>query len=291
MSPFDPGAIASLQTHHCFGGTVGFYEHDSRVCGCPMRFSLYAPPQMQQGPRPVLYFLSGLTCTEENFMVKAGAQRFAAELGLCLVVPDTSPRHTGIPDEDTDWVYGSGAGFYLNATQDPWKRHYQMYSYVVEELPILLAQAFAVDLDRQGIMGHSMGGHGALVIGLRNGDRYRSISALAPICHPIASDWTRPAFERYLGDTVAAWKDYDATELLKRYVDPRPLLVDQGLSDPFLQDLMPQSLAQACAETGRSLTLRQHPDYDHSYYFIASLIEDHLRHHAQFLCPGSLDSP
>lgn len=269
------------QSHRTFGGTVSFFQHQSRRCAGPMNFSIYEPPQMASGPVPVVYFLSGLTCTEENFMVKAGAQRYAAELGLCLVVPDTSPRNTGIENEEADWTYGSGAGFYVNATQEPWCRYYQMYSYVVDELPSLIQENFTVS-DRKSILGHSMGGHGALTLGLRNPE-YLAISALSPIANPTASAWGQTAFTHYLGVNRSTWEDYDATLLVERYQDDRLILIDQGLADQFLNELMPDAFEQACARAGRQLRMRCHEGYDHGYYFIASFIGDHLKHHAAVL--------
>ncbi len=247
-----------------------------------MRFSVYRPAGSD--PLPVLYFLSGLTCTEENFMVKAGAQRYAAEHGLMLVVPDTSPRETGTSGEDDDWDLGTGAGFYVNATQVPWQKHYQMYSYVVEELPTLIAQSFPVQ-PQAGIFGHSMGGHGALVCGLRNCDRYQSISALAPIAAPMQCLWGKKALTQYLGSDQQAWCDYDASQLVLTHQDERPILIDQGAEDEFLAQgqLLPEVFEAACQQAGRSLTLRMHPGYDHSYYFIATVVGDHIQHHAQAL--------
>jgi S-formylglutathione hydrolase len=276
-------SITPLETHRCFDGTVGVYRHDSVACASSMTFAVYQPPQAQLHPVPVLYFLSGLTCTEQNFITKSGVQRYAADHGVMIVAPDTSPRGTGIPDEDADWTYGSGASFYVNATQLPWKPHYQMYRYVVEELPTLIATHFPIQSDRQGIFGHSMGGHGALVVGLRNGDRFRSISAFAPICQPAQSDWASQAFNRYLGAERKDWLAYDATHLVSQYRDPRPILIDQGLADPYLAELRLDEFERACEAVGRPLTLRRHPDYDHGYYFIASFLEDHIRFHAEQL--------
>ena len=251
-----------------------------------MNFSVYVPQQASIEPLPVLYYLSGLTCTEENFMAKAGAQRYAAELGLILVAPDTSPRNTGIPDEATAWDFGTGASFYVDATEAPWNQHYQMYSYVVEELPTLIAAQFPADITRQGICGHSMGGHGALVCGLRNGDRYRSISAFAPIAAPSQSDWGQKALTGYLGPNPDHWKLYDATEIASTPgITACAILIDQGLADPYLAQLRPERFVEACRETQLSLTYRAHPDYDHSYYFIATFIEDHIRFHARHLNP------
>lgn len=271
--------------HRCFGGTVGYYSHASDCCQSEMRFATFVPPQAATGPVPVVYFLSGLTCTEENFTVKAGAQRWAAELGLMLVVPDTSPRHTGIPDEDKDYDLGSGAGFYVDATAAPWQPHYQMYSYVTQELPALIAANFPIVAAKSGICGHSMGGHGALVCALKNPDRYRSVSAFAPIAAPSQCPWGRKALEQYLGPDPAAWRAYDASELVRQGRFGGSILIDQGEADPFLaqNQLLPDVFARACQETGQSLELRYQPGYDHSYFFIASFIESHLRHHAAAL--------
>lgn len=278
-------ALQTVSTHRCFGGTVGYYRHHSAVNECEMRFAVYTPPAAQHGPVPVLTWLSGLTCSEETFMIKAGAQRVAAELGLMLVAPDTSPRGEGVPDaEDGAWDLGLGAGFYLDATQPPWARHYRMHSYLVEELPVLLAEHFPANLARHGIFGHSMGGHGALVLGLRHPEAYASVSAFAPIAAPCRCPWGEKAFSAYLGEDRSAWAGWDATELLRRGGDRgarSPILVDQGLDDPFLaEQLNPAALEAACAQAGQRLELRRHAGYDHGYFFIASFIEDHLRHHA-----------
>lgn len=249
-----------------------------------MRFSVYQPPQASAGSVPVLYFLSGLTCTEENFMTKAGAQQFAAQYGLMLVVPDTSPRGADIPGEDETWDFGTGAGFYVDAIADPWRSHYQMYSYVTQELPQLIAEQFPADLSRQGISGHSMGGHGALVCALRNPAQYRSVSAFAPIAAPMQCPWGQKAFSHYLGGEQALWRTYDATELVQTTQLNFPILIDQGMADSFLtSQLMPDLFEAACARVGQPLTLRRQADYDHSYYFISTFIEDHLRHHAEAL--------
>jgi S-formylglutathione hydrolase len=277
-------SIETLSEQPCFGGTVGYYRHDSRACGLPMRFGVFRPPQAAHGPVPVLYYLAGLTCTEETFLAKAGAQRLAAELGLMLVAPDTSPRGAGAPGEDTDWDYGTGAGFYLDATRDPWSKHYRMYSYVTAELPELVAASFPVRADRQGIFGHSMGGHGALVCGLRNPAKYRSVSAFAPIGAPSQCPWGEKAFSGYLGPEREAWRAYDATAIVQTSTHPNTILIDQGTSDKFLTtQLKPEIFEAACREAGQPLTLRRHEGYDHSYYFIATFVDDHLRHHAATL--------
>jgi S-formylglutathione hydrolase len=269
----------------CFGGTLGFYTHTSTSCQSAMKFAVYQPPQAQARSLPVLYFLSGLTCTEENFMVKAGAQQWAAEQGLILVTMDTSPRNLGIPGEDEDWDFGSGAGFYVDATQQPWQPHYQMYRYVTAELPTLIAQHFPILPDRQGIFGHSMGGHGALVCGLRHPDRFQSISAFAPIAAPSQCAWGQKAFSRYLGEDRDLWCQYDASELVSQTRHPQPILIDQGRDDRFLgEQLLPEVFEQACRRSGQELTLRMQPGYDHSYYFIATFLADHIRHHARILC-------
>ncbi|MBH8563186.1 S-formylglutathione hydrolase [Nostoc sp. CENA67] len=264
-----------------FGGKLGFYSHASSTCNVEMRFAVYQPPQALQKPVPVLYFLSGLTSTEENFMMKAGAQRYAAEYGLMLVAPDTSPRNTGIPGEDDDWDFGTGAGFYVDATEEPWHQHYQMYSYVVQELPALIAANFPAQIDKQGIFGHSMGGHGALVCALRNPQLYKSVSAFAPIVAPMRSPWGQKVFSGYLGSNQESWRLYDASELVKQAKYHSPILIDQGTADKYLTDqLLPEVFVQACAEVNQPLTLRYQEGYDHGYYFIASFIEDHIRYHA-----------
>jgi S-formylglutathione hydrolase len=251
-----------------------------------MRFSVYQPPQVKSEPVPVLYFLSGLTCTEENFMAKAGAQQFAAKYGLMLVAPDTSPRKTGIPGEDDDWDFGTGAGFYVDATVEPWSSHYQMYSYVVRELPALIAEHFPIKPERQGIFGHSMGGHGALICALKNPEQYKSVSAFAPIAAPMRCPWGEKAFTNYLGSDQEKWRTYDASELVLTANYKRPILIDQGTIDPFLekQQLLPEVFEAACEKAGQPLNLRFQEGYNHSYYFIASFIEDHICHHAAALC-------
>lgn len=273
--------------HRCFGGSVGYYSHDSDVNRCSMRFAVFVPPG--EGPFPVLWWLSGLTCTEENFTSKAGAFRAAAELGILIVVADTSPRGEAVPD-DPAYDLGQGAGFYVDATRAPWATHYQMYSYVTRELPDLVFAEFPGDVARQGIAGHSMGGHGALTIGLRHPERYRSLSAFAPIVAPGQVPWGRKAFGAYLGDDPAAWRSHDACELMAAAGDRRgypPILVDQGLDDRFLREqLQPERFAAACKAAGQPLRLRQHAGYDHSYFFVSSFIDDHLAHHAAILGRG-----
>lgn len=280
-------ALETLSEHRCFGGIQGFYRHASASIGLPMRFGVYRPPQASQGRVPVLFYLAGLTCTEETFFIKAGAQRLAAQLGLMLVSCDTSPRSTGIAGEADDWEFGSGAGFYLNATQAPWKQHFRMYDYVRDELPALILEHFPGRADRFALFGHSMGGHGALVIGLRNPQLFRSVSAFAPISSPSRCPWGLKAFPRYLGEDRASWQQFDAVELIRSAGKPilPEILVDQGLADKFLlqSQLLPEQLEEACRASGQPLRLRRHDGYDHGYYFIESFIEDHLRHHAAAL--------
>lgn len=279
-------SIETLSEHRCFAGRMGYYRHFSQTIGLPMRFSVYQPPQAAHGPVPVLYYLAGLTCTEETFMVKAGAQRLAAELGLMLVSCDTSPRATGIAGEADDWEFGAGAGFYLNATQAPWSAHFRMYDYVRDELRAVVGAHFPAS-PLCSISGHSMGGHGALVLGLRNPQIYCSVSAFAPICAAQHSAWGRKALPRYLGSDTGEWAAYDACAVVRSGSGPLfpMLLVDQGLDDKFLHagQLQPEALEAACAERGQPLQLRRHPGYDHGYYFIASFIDDHLRFHAEAL--------
>lgn len=273
-----------LSEHRCFGGTQGFYRHDSSACNGPMNLAVFTPPQAARGRVPVLYWLSGLSSTEQNFTLKAGAQRIAAELGLMLVVPDTSPRNTGIQSEAAAEHLGAGASLYVDATRPPWSRHYQMYTYAAQELPALIAAQFPADTDRAGICGHSMGGHGALVIALRNPQRYRSVSAFAPIAAPMQVDWCAHAFAAYLGEDRAAWEKYDTCAQLdagRRF--PGTILVDQGAADLHLANLHPELLEAACARAGQALSLRMLTGYDHSYFFVASFIEEHLRFHAAAL--------
>ena len=276
--------LTLIRDHVSFAGTVGFYRHPSTTCNSEMKFAVYVPPQARSESVPVLYFLSGLTCNEENFITKAGAQQFAAEAGLMLVAPDTSPRNTDIAEADQDWDLGTGAGFYVDATEAPWRSHYQMYSYITQELPALIGANFPVKTDRQGITGHSMGGHGALVCALRNHDRYQSVSAFAPIVAPTQCPWGQKALTHYLGSDQTQWQSYDASALILTAKWQRPILIDQGLADPFLdQQLMPQVFEMACAQVEQPLTLRRQPDYDHSYYFIATFIADHIQYHAEQL--------
>ncbi len=277
-------AIELIGEHACFGGVQGFYRMASAACGGPMRFAVYQPPRAREGRVPVLTYLAGLTCSEETATIKAGAQRVAAELGLMLVMPDTSPRDTGIEGATGDWEFGESAGFYLDATQAPWSSRFRMETHVVHELASAVAEHFPADPGRAGILGHSMGGHGALVLALRHPDLYRSVSAFAPIVAPSQVPWGQKAFSRYLGDHHRAWAEHDACELVRRRPFAGTILVDQGLDDKFLAtQLQPERFEAACAEAGQSLTLRRHAGYDHGYYFIASFIEDHLRHHAAAL--------
>ncbi|AQV97641.1 S-formylglutathione hydrolase [Cupriavidus necator] len=274
-----------ISQHGCHGGVQRFYRHDSAAIGLPMRFSVYLPPQAQAGGRvPVLFYLAGLTCTEETFMIKAGAQRFAAEHGLMLVAPDTSPRNAGLPGEADAWDFGVGAGFYVDATEAPWNQHWRMESYVADELFGLVTNALPGDAGRVGIFGHSMGGHGALVLAQRHPQRFRSVSAFAPIAAPSRCPWGEKAFTGYLGSDRAAWAAHDASELMARQQQapfPAGILVDQGLDDQFLPNqLHPEAFAAACQAVGQPLTLRRHSGYDHGYYFITSFIADHIRHHA-----------
>jgi S-formylglutathione hydrolase len=280
-------SIETISEHRSFGGVQGFYRQQSSATGTPMRFAVYQPPQAQGQRVPVLFYLAGLTCTEETFAIKAGAQRLAAQLGLMLVTCDTSPRQTGIAGEADDWEFGSGAGFYLNATQPPWSRCFRMYDYVLEELRATVLERFPAAPQRLGIFGHSMGGHGALVLALRNAAVYRSVSAFAPICAPSQCPWGVKAFSRYLGEDRATWAQYDAVELIKaagRRLFPE-ILVDQGLADKFLAQgqLRPELLESACARAGQPLSLRRQESYGHDYYFIATFMEDHLRFHAAAL--------
>jgi S-formylglutathione hydrolase len=276
--------MEQLSTNHIYGGNQEVWQHDSAACGCPMRFGVYLPPQAETEKVPVLYWLSGLTCTDENFATKAGGQRLAAELGMAIVMPDTSPRGLNFPGEDDSYDFGSGAGFYLNATESPWAGHYNMYDYVVNELPALVNEHLPVDGERVSISGHSMGGHGALTIALKNPDRYQSVSTFAPIVAPMQCPWGQKALTGYLGDDQETWRQYDACELVQKSQMSGAILIDQGAADDFLEEqLKPELFAAACEKSGQELQLRMQPGYDHSYFFIASFIEDHLRFHAAAL--------
>ena len=281
-----------LSEHACFGGVQRFYRHGSTEIGLPMKFSVFLPPQVAQGPVPALLFLAGLTCNEETFMAKAGAQRLAAELGLALVAPDTSPRGADIAGEADSWDFGVGAGFYLDATQAPWARHYRMESYITAELLPLLASALPIDATSIGIFGHSMGGHGALTLALRNPGLFKSVSALAPICAPSQCPWGCKAFTGYLGSDESLWLAHDASALMAGQPGapyPGGILIDQGLADKFLAgQLYPEAFEAACASAGQPLRLRRHPGYDHGYFFLATFMADHLAHHARQL---RLDAP
>ena len=276
-------SLRLLAEYASFGGALRFYEHDSREIGLPMRFSAYLPPQALTGAScPAVVYLAGLTCTEETFMIKAGAQRVAAREGLILIAPDTSPRGANLPVDSASWDLGVGAGFYVDATEAPWAGHYRMYSYVVGELHAAVLANLPIAAERVGIMGHSMGGHGALVLALRNAKQYRSVSAFAPIAAPTRCPWGQKAFTAYLGADRGAWKQYDASELVAAGTArfPGGILIDQGLGDKFLaEQLYPEVFEEACKVAGQPLTLRRHARYDHDYYFIASFIEDHLQHH------------
>ena len=285
MTNAHSASLTTISQSLCFEGTQGVFSHVSAQTSCTMRFGVFLPPQAQQGLVPVLYWLSGLTCTEENFITKAGAQRVAAELGVAIVTPDTSPRGLDIPGMADSYDFGIGAGFYVDATQPPWAQNFRMDSYITRELPAVLAAHFPIDPQRSGIFGHSMGGHGALALALRNPQQYRSVSAFAPIVSPLHCPWGEKALGGYLGPDRAAWAEYDACALVEASGWKGPaLLVDQGTSDPFLQtQLKPALLQQACARAGVALDLRLRAGYDHSYFFIASFIESHLRFHAQHL--------
>lgn len=266
-----------------FGGELAVFDHDSAVCGVPMRFAVYTPPQAKSGPVPVLCYLSGLTCNWSNVMEKSGLQRVAAELGLMVIAPDTSPRGDSVPNEEA-YDLGQGAGFYLSATQSPWSEHFHMDRYIVDELSTLFEKSFPADMTRQGISGHSMGGHGALTLHLKNPKQFRSVSAFSPIVAPMDVPWGQKAFSTYLGDDRSEWEKHDSCALVRKQPSNAHILIDQGLGDQFLaEQLRPELFEAACSEAGQTLTLRRHEGYDHSYYFIASFIEDHLRHHATAL--------
>jgi S-formylglutathione hydrolase len=276
--------LETRSEHGCFGGRLGYYSHRSEATASDMRFAVYLPPQAARGKVPALYYLAGLTCTEETFVIKAGAQRLAAEHGLALVACDTSPRGLNLPGDSDAWDFGVAAGFYLDATAQPWAAHYRMGSYVNRELPALVEGNFPVSATRRGIFGHSMGGHGALVSALRHPDFWHSVSAFAPISNPVAVPWGRKAFGNYLGADTAGWEEWDASLLMRRKPYPGTILVDQGLSDQFLaEQLQPEALQAAAIASGQALNLRRHQGYDHSYWFIQTFIADHLAHHASRL--------
>jgi S-formylglutathione hydrolase len=276
--------LSTISRHACFGGVLGYYKHASSATDGEMKFAVYAPPQAAMAPVPVLYFLAGLTCTEETFVIKAGALQYAAHHGIMLVAPDTSPR-VELPGDRESWDFGIAAGFYLDATQAPWSRHYRMYSYVTDELPKLITANFKADAARTGIMGHSMGGHGALTIALKNPGKYRSVSAFAPICAPSQVPWGTKAFTGYLGADKTAWAEYDAVELIRSGRKfPDTIRVDQGSADKFLDDqLKPELLKAACQAAGQELDLRERSGYDHGYFFIQSFISQHIAWHARRL--------
>jgi len=274
--------METVAENKCFGGVQGVYSHASKATGCDMTFGLFLPEEARDGPVPVLWYLSGLTCTHENAMVKAGAQGWAAEQGIALVFPDTSPRGEGVADDD-GYDLGQGAGFYVNATQDPWKPHFQMWDYVAEELPALIMSEFAIDAERQAITGHSMGGHGALTLAMGRKGQYRSVSAFSPICHPTASDWGRKQLKAYLGADEAAWARHDAALMMRDVGFDGPMLVDTGTSDQFIDLLKPEALAEAANARRQEATLRLQKGYDHSYFFVSSFMEDHIAFHAEAL--------
>lgn len=279
----DNDSISLLSATKSFGGWIKRYKHRSHCLNCDMIFAIYLPPQAETQSVPLLWWLSGLTCTDENFMQKAGAQRIAAELGIAIICPDTSPRGVNLPGEDDNYDFGSGAGFYLNATEEPWRKHYRMYDYIAHELPELVQEQFPLT-GKEAISGHSMGGHGALVLALRNPDRFTSVSAFAPIVNPSKCPWGEKAFTGYLGDNPDLWAQYDTCDLVASGVSKQPLFIDQGESDDFLTtQLKPEILEEVCYDNNHPLILRRQPGYDHSYFFIATFIEDHLRFHADHL--------
>ena len=277
--------MKTISLNKCFGGTQGVYSHDSAATGTPMTFAVYTPPQADAGPVPVLWYLSGLTCTHDNAMGKAGMQQFAANHGLMVILPDTSPRGDGVPDDpDGAYDFGLGAGFYVNATQEPYAHHYRMYDYIVDDLPGLIAENFPTDMSRQAITGHSMGGHGALTIAFKNPGRYKSVSAFAPIVSPMNCPWGEKALSGYLGNDRKAWAAHDACALIAGAKERLPLLVDQGTGDNFLDEqLKPHLLKEACKAAGHPLTLRLQDGYDHSYFFISTFMADHISWHAKAL--------
>jgi len=279
--------MIEVASNKVFGGFQMVFEHDSTECKCKMKFGIFFPPQAEKKKCPVLYYLSGLTCTEQNVVTKGNTQQYAAKYGIIIVTPDTSPRGTDFEGEHDTYDFGSGAGFYVDATEEPWKTNYRMYSYVTKELPNVVNQSFApkVDATKMSVFGHSMGGHGALICSLKNPGKYKSVSAFAPITNPTNCDWGRKAFQGYLGGDEKAAKSYDSCELAKVYKGPNPnIMIDQGTKDQFLYQLLPESMENACKEGKVPLKLRMQDGYDHSYYFMATFMGDHIKHHAQFLC-------
>jgi S-formylglutathione hydrolase len=276
-------SIEKVSESRCFEGRQIVYKHVSEACACTMRFAVFLPPQAERQAVPALYWLSGLTCTEDNFSVKSGAQRYAAELGLALIIPDTSPRGVNIPGEDAQMDVGTGAGFYVNATEAPWAAHYRMYDYIRDELPAVVNANLPVDPARKSISGHSMGGHGALIIGVGNPKSYASVSAFAPIAAARLSGWGQHALTAYLGADRERWLAYDAATVIRGSPSRHELLVDQGMADPYLEQLRPDELKQACRESGQRLTYRERAGYDHGYYFVSTFIAEHLRFHATAL--------
>ncbi len=274
--------METLSENACFGGVQGVYRHASTACQCDMTFGLFLPAEAKDGPVPILWYLSGLTCTHENAMTKAGAQAWAAEQGIAVIFPDTSPRGEGVADHE-DYDLGQGAGFYVNATQSPWAPHFNMWDYVAEELPALVAENFAIDMDRQAITGHSMGGHGALTLAMNLPGRFRSVSAFAPISNPTGADWGRKQLAAYLGEDEGLWHKHDASLMMKEVGFDGPILIDTGASDQFIDLLRPEALAQAIAERRQQATYRLQPGYDHSYFFVSTFMEDHITFHAEAL--------
>jgi len=282
ISPED--SMKTLSQSRCFGGVQGVHSHASQATGCEMTFGLFLPQEAEYGPVPLLWYLSGLTCTHENAMVKAGAQAWAAEEGIAIVFPDTSPRGDGVADADA-FDLGQGAGFYVNATRAPWAPHFRMWDYLSEDLPRVLFRNFSLDEERQAITGHSMGGHGALTLAMSLQGRFKSVSAFAPIVHPSASDWGRPQFTAYLGEDETAWAAHDATLLMRARGFDGEILIDQGSADPFLPKLMPEALSEAMAARGQTGAFRMQEGYDHSYFFVATFMRDHIAFHAEALNP------
>jgi S-formylglutathione hydrolase len=274
--------MKTISENACFGGTQGVYSHPSSSCACDMTFGLFLPQEAKDGPVPVLWFLSGLTCTHENAMVKAGAQSWAAEHGIALIFPDTSPRGEGVADDES-YDLGQGAGFYVDATQEPWKPHFQMWSYITKELPALIGEKFNIDMSRQAITGHSMGGHGALTMAMGLPGRFRSVSAFAPISQPSSTDWGRKQLGAYLGDDETTWAAHDATLMMKKVGFDGPILIDTGTGDQFIDLLKPEALSNAIAAKRQQATVRLQPDYDHSYFFVSTFMEEHIAFHADAL--------